>query len=104
VSEVEEAQTERARIERTRVLAWGDVDFATNAFLNDGSNAALFVQAIDWLTQPEDLVTAVPNFPAVRELELTQARSRYILFLMAIVVPALFLIAGGIVWALRRSR
>ena len=103
-SEVEQPGTHRARIERTRLLAWGDVDFATNDFIQDGANARLVVQSIDWLAQPEELVTAVPNFPKVRELDLTQARSRYMLFLMAGVIPGLFVIAGGLVWAIRRGR
>ena len=103
-SEVTQPGTARAGIRRTRLLAFGDVDFATNGFISEGANATLLVQSIDWLTQPEDLVTAVPNFPTVRELELTQARSRYMLFLTAGVVPGLFVIAGGFVWVLRRSR
>jgi ABC-type uncharacterized transport system involved in gliding motility auxiliary subunit len=103
-SRVERPESERARIARTRVLAWGDVDFASNAFLQDGSNADLWLQGIDWLTQPEDLVTAVPRFPRVRELGLTEARSDYVRFLMAGVVPGLFLIAGAIVWVVRRPR
>jgi hypothetical protein len=103
-STVERPGTERARIVRTRILAWGDVDFATNGFVTDGDNASLWVQGIDWLTQPEDLVTAVPRFPKLRELDLTAARSRYVLFLTAGVVPGLFLIAGAMVWVIRRSR
>jgi hypothetical protein len=98
------AGTKRARVVRTRILAWGDADFASNAFIGDGSNARLWIQGIDWLAQPEDLVTAVPNFPKVRELKLTSARSRYMLFLMAGFVPGLFLLAGAFVWVLRRSR
>jgi ABC-type uncharacterized transport system involved in gliding motility auxiliary subunit len=89
---------------RTLVIAFGDVDFASNAFFSEASNAKLFIQAIDWLTQPEDLVTAVPNFPKVRELKLTQARNRYMLVLTAGIVPGLFLIAGAMVWVLRRGR
>lgn len=103
-SEVRDPGTSSARILRTRILAWGDVDFATNRFLGDASNARLWIQGIDWLTQPEALVTAVPNFPKVRELELTEARSRYMLLLTAAVVPGLFVIAGGMVWAVRRGR
>jgi ABC-type uncharacterized transport system involved in gliding motility auxiliary subunit len=103
-SEVSQPTTKSARILRTRVIAWGDVDFATNAFVTEASNAKLFIQAIDWLTQPEELVTAVPNFPKIRNLALTQARSRYILVLMAGIVPGLFLVAGGMVWVLRRGR
>lgn len=103
-SDVSEAGTERARIRRTRILAWGDVDFASNAFIGEAANARLWIQGIDWLTQPEDLVTAVPTFPKVRELKLTAARSRYLVLVTAGLVPALFLIAGGVVWVLRRGR
>jgi hypothetical protein len=103
-SEVQHRGTSAARIKRTRVLAWAEADCISNGYLQAGSNGQLLVQGIDWLTQPEDLVTAVPNFPKLRSLALTQARSRYILFLMAGVVPGLFAIAGGFVWAIRRGR
>ena len=103
-SEVDRPGTERASIRRTRVLAWGDVDFVTNGFIADAANARLWIQGIDWLAQPEDLVTAVPTFPKIRELELTEARSRYLLGLTAGVIPGLFLIAGGFVWVIRRGR
>lgn len=103
-SEVSSPGTEDARVLRTRILAWGDVDFASNHFFGDAANAQLFVQGIDWLTQPEDLVTAVPQFPKLRNLELTAARSRYMLLLMAGVIPGLFVIGGAFVWLLRRGR
>jgi ABC-type uncharacterized transport system involved in gliding motility auxiliary subunit len=97
-------EDETARILRTRILAFGDVDFATDDFISDAANAQLWIQGIDWLTQPEELVAAVPNFPKVRDLDLTDARSRYILLLMAGVIPGLFVIAGGFVWVIRRGR
>ncbi len=103
-SEVRRPGTERASIRRTRILAWSDVDFVTNSFIADAANARLWIQGIDWLTQPEDLVTAVPAFPKVRELELTEARSRYLLGLTAGVIPGLFLIAGAFVWVIRRAK
>jgi ABC-type uncharacterized transport system involved in gliding motility auxiliary subunit len=103
-SAVERPGSERAAIRRTRIFAWGDVDFITNGFIGDAANARLWIQGIDWLTQPEDLVTAVPSFPKVRELNLTEARSRYLLLLTAGVIPGLFLIAGGFVWVVRRGR
>ena len=103
-SQVAAPGTSKAKILRTRVIAWGDVDFATNAFFGEASNAKLFLQAIDWLTQPEELVTAVPNFPKVRELKLTQARSHYMLLLTAGIVPGLFVVAGAMMWVVRRGR
>lgn len=103
-SEVLRARSRSPEIRRTRIFATSDTDFASNRFVGDGANARLVLQAMDWLTQPEPLVGAVPNFPEVRELELTEARSRYVLFLTAGVVPGLFLLAGGLVWVLRRGR
>lgn len=103
-SEVVRPGAPDARIARTRILAWGDVDFVTNGFIGEGDNASLWLQGIDWLTQPEDLVTAVPTFPKRRELRLTAERSDYVRFLTSGVVPGLFLIAGAMVWVVRRSR
>jgi gliding motility-associatede transport system auxiliary component len=100
----DQSEVAGTRILRTRILSFGDVDFATNDFIGDAANAQLWIQGIDWLTQPEQLVTAVPNFPKVRNLDLTEARSRYVLLLMAGIVPGLFVIAGGFVWVFRRGR
>lgn len=92
------------KIVRSRVAVFGDVDFATNAFIGNGGNARLLVQAVDWAALAEDLVPLNANIPAYRPLDLTSARTRYALALSSGVVPALFLLAGGWVWALRRRR
>lgn len=91
-------------IERTRLLVSGDADIATNAFVGEGGNSRLLVQALDWLTLDENLVVLSANLPAHRPLTLTDARSRYALALQAGIVPGLFLVAGGLVWAVRRTR
>jgi hypothetical protein len=91
-------------IRRTRVVAVGDVEWATNAYVGEAGNAALFVQAMDWLTIDEDLVSVSPNLPRLRALELNDARTRYARLLMAGLVPMLFLLVGALVWALRRGR
>lgn len=92
------------KIARSRVVAFGDVDFATNRFIGVGGNARLVVQSVDWVTQNEDLVPLNANIPAFRPLDLTTARTRYAMILSAGVVPGLFLVAGGWVWAFRRRR
>ena len=92
------------KIIRSRVAVFGDVDFATNNFIGNGGNARLFVQAVDWAALTEDLVPLNANIPAYRPLDLTSARTRYALVLSSGVVPALFLLAGAWVWALRRRR
>jgi hypothetical protein len=91
-------------IRRTRVVAVGDVDWATNASIGQAGNATLFVQALDWLTLEEDLVSVSPNVPRLRALELTEARARYARLLTSGVVPLAFLLFGALVWAVRRGR
>jgi len=92
------------RVRRTRVVALGDSDLAVNSLVGEGGNARLLVQALDWLTLQEDLVSVSTNIPSLRPLALSEARLRYLRFVTAGVVPALFLLAGGAVWALRRGR
>ena len=95
---------EGGRVHRTRVVALGDSDFATNALVGEGGNARLLVQSVDWATLQEELVSVSTNIAALRPLSLTEARLRYLRFVTAGVVPGLFLLAGGMVWAIRRSR
>jgi ABC-type uncharacterized transport system involved in gliding motility auxiliary subunit len=92
------------RVRRTRVVVVGDVDFATNDFVDQAGNAALLVRSLDWLTLGEDLVTVSANLARPRPLDLTAGRLSYARFLTAVLVPALFLLAGAVVWAVRRSR
>lgn len=90
--------------DRARMAVVGDADFASNRFAEDGGNGALAVRLLDWLTAQEDVVAISPNLGRVRPLALTEGRSRYALLLSAVVVPLLFLLAGAMVWALRRGR
>ena len=91
-------------VRRTRVVVVGDVDFATNAFIAQAGNGDLLLRAMDWAAIEQDLVTVSANLPAVRPLDLTEGRLGYARFLLALVVPALFLLGGAITWAVRRSR
>jgi ABC-type uncharacterized transport system involved in gliding motility auxiliary subunit len=92
------------KITRTRVAAFGDIDFATNGLINQAGNGRLFVQAADWLTIDEDLVSVSANLSRVRPLALTENRTRYAQVLTAGVVPMLFVLVGLMVWAVRRGR
>lgn len=103
------AAADRSRVEgvdvkRTRLALIGDVDFASNGFVAEGGNGALVVRIADWLTVQENLVAISPNVGRVRPLTLTEGRARYALALSAGVVPLFFLLAGAMVWAIRRGR
>jgi ABC-type uncharacterized transport system involved in gliding motility auxiliary subunit len=89
---------------RTRVAVIGDVDLATNAVIDEAGNSKLLTQITDWLTLDEDLVTVSTNVATIRPLALTEARLRYARLLLAAGVPLAFLLAGAMVWAVRRGR
>lgn len=95
---------EGSTIQRSRVVVFGDADFATDSAIDQGGNSRLFVQATDWAALEGDLVAVSSNVALLRPLDFTEARARYAQILMAGIVPALFLVAGGLVWAVRRNR
>ncbi len=103
------AAADRSRIKgsdirRTRAVVVGDVDFASNAFVSEAGNARLLLQAVSWLTESEDLAALSSNLPSDRPLRLTDARLNYARVLTIGIVPGLFLLSGGLVWAVRRRR
>jgi ABC-type uncharacterized transport system involved in gliding motility auxiliary subunit len=93
-----------AKIARTRVVVVGDVDFATSNFVNEAANGRFLLQAVGWLTLDDELIPLSSNLPKSRPLDLTDARIAYARALGVLMVPGLFLIGGGLVWAVRRRR
>lgn len=89
---------------RRRVVAVADTDVVSNAFVGEAANGRLLVQLTDWLTVDDDLVSVTANLAAPRPLVLTEARRDYARLLTAGLVPAAHLLAGAMVWALRRRR
>ena len=89
-------------IRRQRAVVVADADFVSNGFVGRAGNARFLVQAVDWLTVDHSLVSITSNLAEPRPLELTDARRSYALLLTAGLIPALVLVLGGLVWALRR--
>lgn len=96
--------TEGDRTTRARMVVIGDADFASNRFVADGGNGNLVVNVADWLTSQDTLVAISPNVSRSRPLALTRARARYAVLVASGAIPALFLLAGAMVWAGRRHR
>lgn len=100
----ERTSNDGSHIRRTRVVVVGDVDFATDAFLDQAGNADLVLRSVGWLTLGEDLLALSANLPAERPLHLTDGQLAYARLVTAGLVPVLFLLSGAIVWAVRRQR
>jgi len=87
---------------RARIVVVGDADFACNQFFRGTYNADFFMNAVNWLAEEEALVSIRPKEPERRELTM-DVRARRLMFLTTIVIlPALCIFLGGVVWWRRR--
>lgn len=100
----EKSRVEGDTVKRARIVVVGDFDFASNAVVAEAGNSALLLRALDWVTASDDEVLLSTNLPAYRPLSLSRGQLQYARLLAAGIIPALFLLAGALVWALRRGR
>jgi ABC-type uncharacterized transport system involved in gliding motility auxiliary subunit len=86
----------------TRLVAFGDSDFASNAALGVSGNRDLFLNTINWLAQQENLISIRAKDPEDRRITLTADQERRIFYLTVLIVPGLVLLAGVQTWWRRR--
>ena len=86
----------------TRLVAFGDSDFASNGALRVSGNQDLFLKAVNWLAQQENLIAIRPRDPEDRRITLTPAQEQRIFYLTVLIVPGLVLLAGVQTWWRRR--
>ena len=86
----------------TRIVAFGDSDFASNGALGVSGNRDLFLNTINWLAQQENLISIRAKDPEDRRITLTADQERRIFYLTVLIVPGLVLLAGVQTWWRRR--
>jgi len=85
-----------------RVVVTGGSSFLSNQFLGSAGNLDLGVNAINWLSADENLVTVQPRPRVDSTLALSRAALIFIAVGFLLVLPALLLFAGGAIWWRRR--
>jgi hypothetical protein len=98
-----EADAPDAPAPQSRLLVVGDSDFAANYALGIQGNQDLFVNAVSWLAQQEDLIAIRPREAADTRLTLTAGQLRGLFWLSLLVVPGVVLGAGLYTWSRRRQ-
>jgi ABC-type uncharacterized transport system involved in gliding motility auxiliary subunit len=93
---------ETKRDKEARLVAFGDVDFASNQFLEVLGNQDFLLNSIAWLGEDTDMISIRPPDPANNRMFLTQAQQQYVLVFSLVVLPGVFLVAG--IWAWWRRR
>jgi ABC-type uncharacterized transport system involved in gliding motility auxiliary subunit len=86
----------------TRLAVFGDSDFGSNGLLGFQGNHNLFMNAVNWLAQQENLISIRPRDPQDRRVTLTASQQSWIRLLTIFVIPGLILAAGVQTWWRRR--
>jgi hypothetical protein len=88
----------------TRIVVFGDSDFASNENLRTLYNLDLILNAIHWAVQNESDITLRPkNRPTPVQFPIPLTETLQTLYGVGLLVPELLLVAGGIVWLRRRN-
>jgi ABC-type uncharacterized transport system involved in gliding motility auxiliary subunit len=85
----------------SRVVVFGDSDFASNAWLGISGNRDLFMNAVSWLAQQENLIAIRPKDPDDRRVTMTENQLWRVRFL-ALLVPLVVFGSGVYAWWRRR--
>jgi ABC-type uncharacterized transport system involved in gliding motility auxiliary subunit len=87
-----------------RVVAAGSWEFASDRVITSGANAALFLNAVNWVVGQEQLISIPPRTGTAATVVLDSA-GRTLLFVgTVLLLPALILLAGVLVWVRRSLR
>lgn len=89
-------------VQVTKIVAFGDVDFATNFHHFSQSNADMLLNSVNWLTEDISLASVRPKPFAFRFLVVTGRQMQFIRGLSWFVLPAVMAVLAAIAWWRRR--
>jgi len=87
---------------KTRIAVAGDADFASNSYIKVQGNSDMFLNAVSWLAQEEDLISVRPKDPEDRRLNITQKQSKMMLWLGLVLLPLSVFVLGIVVYRKRK--
>ena len=102
-SDREESEKDPSFGAEARVVVIGDSDFANNAFLRHQRNGDLFLNAVSWLAEDEDLISVRPKDSENRSVQMTPADSGTLFWVTMVLLPGAAMGLGVLVWSRRRK-
>lgn len=85
-----------------RLVVIGNSLFATNHWEGLQGNGDLFLNAISWLAQDQDLISIRPKNRTNRQVTMTESQQRLLTWMSLGILPGLVVIAGIMIWWRRR--
>ena len=86
----------------SRLVVFGDSDFAGNQHSGSLANSDLFIGAILWLGQKEERIALSPRARSNRPVVLSRQQGRALMVLVVGILPLGVLLSGSVVWWRRR--
>ncbi len=86
----------------TRIVVFGDSDFASNEFFDTVGNGDLFMNAVSWLMEEGDLISIRPRMWAFRGVVMTAEDLLWLSWLSVVIIPVIPVVIGIGVWRRRR--
>jgi hypothetical protein len=87
----------------TRIVVFGDADFASNRYLRALYNLDVLLNSVHWVVQQESQITLRPKVRPTVQFPLPMQNTLRTLYGVGLLVPEVLLIAGGVVWLRRRG-
>ncbi len=88
--------------QKTRMVVFGDSDFANNQFFSVQGNGDLCLNAVSWLLEEGEMISIRPKERGYRPISLTERDAQWIRWVSLVVLPLIPVIAGVLVWWKRR--
>jgi gliding motility-associatede transport system auxiliary component len=85
-----------------RFVVVGSSDWASNSFINFNGNRDLALNAMNWLSSDEDLISIRPKEPEDRRITMTKAQMNWVRIASQFLFPLAVVIVGFSVWWRRR--
>jgi ABC-type uncharacterized transport system involved in gliding motility auxiliary subunit len=85
-----------------RFVVIGSSAWAANSFLKFNGNRDLALNAMNWLSSDEDLISIRPKEPEDRRITLTRAQMNWVRLTSQFLLPLVVVFAGVSVWWRRR--
>ena len=86
----------------SRVVIFGDSDFASNGSLNMSGNKDLALNTIQWLAEQEELIAIRPRDALTQPVVISERQGRVVFWLPVIGMPVLALVIGLSITILKR--
>ena len=96
------AASQKSDNKGARLIVIGDSDFAENQWFGLQHNGDLFLNAVDWLAQDENLISIRPKSATNRRITLTEGQMAAVRSIALFLLPGIVILLGVAIWWKRR--